>query len=179
MTQLFLIRKTNASTNTIGELSFKNFIQVWRTLEDVDRDYNQDGDLNEAGETKVWGQTAVPCGTYRVKFQHSPKFDRMMPYLVDVNTHSGVMFHWGTTEGDTNGCILIGKELAYEQDKYRLVYSRKAYAEFLSILAAQLGYKVDWQDKDKLLYTIEKVDKKADDEAYLTVTNEGRKKMVV
>lgn len=176
MVELLLKRKENTPYNTLGELSFKNFIQTWKTLEDVDRDYNQDGDLNEAGETKVWGQTAIPCGTYWVKFKESPHFKRMMPYIEGVKTHSSVMIHSGTTEFDTNGCPLIGTTVETVQGKYELRQSKKAFAQFIDILAPQLGYKIVWQDRDKLQYTLERFDEKADEEAVLRVTNEGRKK---
>ena len=60
-------------------------------------------------EKKVKGQTAMPSGTYEIKFSPSAKFNRMMPYLVNVPQFEGIMFHPGNTLKDTAGCILVGE----------------------------------------------------------------------
>lgn len=60
-------------------------------------------------EKKVKGSTAIPSGTYEIKFSPSAKFNRMMPYLVNVPLFEGIMFHPGNTLKDTAGCILVGE----------------------------------------------------------------------
>lgn len=77
-------------------------------LEDVNRDANADGDLLDAGETKVYGQTAIPFGRYEIKRTHSPKFKKVLPELLNVPGFTGIRVHPGNTIEDTLGCLLPG-----------------------------------------------------------------------
>lgn len=84
---------------TIGALSI-NRRWVCNTLEPHCIDW--------AAENKVAGKTAIPEGRYKVEMCFSPKFNRLMPYLVGVPHFSGVMIHQGNTPKNTQGCILVG-----------------------------------------------------------------------
>lgn len=56
-----------------------------------------------------------PCidkGTYRIGYQYSNKFGRKMPFLLQVNGRIGIMIHPGNYPKDTQGCILVGRNLA-------------------------------------------------------------------
>ena len=56
-----------------------------------------------------------PCiekGTYRIGYQYSNKFGRNMPFLLNVNGRVGIMIHPGNYPKDTQGCILLGRNLA-------------------------------------------------------------------
>ncbi len=79
------------------------------SLEDKVRDLNDDGDLKDAGEQKVAGQTAIPKGRYEVIVNKSTRFKRMMPLLLNVPGFGGIRIHGGNTDLDTHGCPLIGK----------------------------------------------------------------------
>ena len=68
------------------------------TLEDVTRD------------VKVYGDTAIPAGEYIVIVNHSNKFNKELPLILDVPGFRGVRLHGGNTHKDTLGCILIGKD---------------------------------------------------------------------
>jgi len=63
------------------------------------------------GEAKIMGETAIPEGRYKVCLDKSPKFKRMMPYVLSIPNFSGVMIHPGNDVDDTKGCILVGQEL--------------------------------------------------------------------
>lgn len=55
-----------------------------------------------------------PCidkGTYRIGYQYSNKFGRNMPFLLSVNGRVGIMIHQGNYPKDTQGCILVGRNL--------------------------------------------------------------------
>jgi len=58
---------------------------------------------------KIWGETAIPFGTYKIIWAYSPKFKMQMPLLVDVPGFKGVLIHIGNTKVDTEGCILLGE----------------------------------------------------------------------
>lgn len=96
--KLKLFRAHKEPEYTIGDLSIdgKQFCNV---LEDT---------VREPG-IKIYGKTAIPEGTYKVEFRHSPAFNRDMPYLLDVPGFTSVMIHWGNTAEDTLGCLLVGK----------------------------------------------------------------------
>ena len=96
----------------------KNYTEGWLfidqvmfcdTLEDKTRDYNKDGDLDDAGETKIYGETAIPFGRYRVIISYSPKFKKRMLEIIGVKHFGGIRFHSGLKPKDTLGCVLVGK----------------------------------------------------------------------
>lgn len=104
--ELKVIRQTRTKNSTMGEMLIDGKHFCW-TLEDYDRDLNHDGDLNDKGEEKVYGETAIPSGTYEVKLTYSPKFKRVLPEVLDVPGFSGIRIHGGNTKADTLGCILV------------------------------------------------------------------------
>lgn len=83
------------------------------TLEDKVRDLKS--------EKKIYGETAIPAGKYKVVMSMSSKFKRVMPYLENVPQFTGIMIHPGNTIKDTLGCILVGEN----KKKGQLVNSRK------------------------------------------------------
>lgn len=93
------LHKTNNST--IGELYIDGKFECY-TLEDVERD------------KKIDGKTAIPKGTYKVIINHSNRFNRLLPLLLDVPNYAGVRIHSGNTAQDTEGCILVGKKRAID-----------------------------------------------------------------
>ena len=108
--QLLVIRKFFKETYTIGRFYADN-VFVCSTLEDKIRDLkdlNHDGDFNEEGEGKIYGQTSIPCGRYKVVLSHSPKLKRVLPLLLDVPGFEGIRIHGGATARNTEGCILVG-----------------------------------------------------------------------
>ena len=108
---LYLIRKYFLDTYTIGSFRHDDLI-LSDTLEDRVRnleDYNHDGDFDDVGEGKIYGQTAIPCGTYGVIVSYSPKLKRRLPLLIAVPGFTGIRIHAGENAGHTEGCILVGE----------------------------------------------------------------------
>lgn len=58
---------------------------------------------------KKYAETAIPYCTYKITMEYSPKFKRVLPYLHDVPHFLGILIHSGTTEVDSAGCLIVGK----------------------------------------------------------------------
>lgn len=93
---------------TIGSL-YVDGVYMCDTLEDTVRDKNMDGDLNDPGEQKIYGETAIPFGEYEVILNRSPKFGRDLPRLLNVPHFDGILIHRGNEAKDSAGCILLGE----------------------------------------------------------------------
>lgn len=106
--ELRLERDMYNNVCTIGKL-YLNGKYHCDTLEDVVRDNNRDGDLDDAGELKLYGETAIPSGRYKVIINMSPRFKKMLPRLQGIKGYEGVLIHSGNKAEDTHGCILVGQ----------------------------------------------------------------------
>lgn len=109
--QLKLIREIYSAQSTIGKL-YVNGTFFCFTLEDYCRDFNNDGDLQDHGETKVFGKTCIPTGDYTVILNQSTRFKKLLPLLLNVPGFSGIRIHNGNIAAHTEGCILIGSTRA-------------------------------------------------------------------
>ncbi|RTL06234.1 hypothetical protein EKK58_05955 [Candidatus Dependentiae bacterium] len=113
---------------TISDLKIdgKNFCHV---LEDVDRNLDSSMSLEEIKAKKVYGKTAIPTGTYELVINYSNKFKTYLPLLLNVPGYSGIRIHPGTTEQDTEGCLLPG---VFKSD--RVMSSRVTFRDLMTIL---------------------------------------------
>jgi len=94
-----LYRRAPVGNATIGDLYVDGYFACY-SLEDLVRDY------------KIGGETAIPAGTYQVTITWSPHFQRRLPLLNDVPNYEGVRIHPGNYATDTEGCILVGTQVA-------------------------------------------------------------------
>jgi hypothetical protein len=115
--KLKLVRDSSTDDTTIGNLYIENEWFCF-TLEDKVR------------EKKIYGETAIPAGTYKVVITWSPRFKRQLPLLVDVPGFDGIRIHPGNTHKNTEGCILVGEEV---QGEY-LLRSRAAFDRLYALL---------------------------------------------
>lgn len=118
--ELLLKRVFFGENYTIGRL-FIDGESFCDTLEDK---------VRPQGAAKVYGETAIPAGRYKIEFVFSPKFNRKMPALIDVKGFVGILIHWGNTPKDTEGCILVG----FNTEKGRLTKSREAFYSLMEFL---------------------------------------------
>lgn len=124
---------------TIGKL-YVNGIYECDTLEDTDRGLTQDMPLSNIQSKKLYGETAIPTGTYKIDMNTvSPKFkDRSwakfcggkLPRLIDVPGYSGVLIHVGNKPVDTLGCILVGDNKV----KGQVINSTSTFQELYSLM---------------------------------------------
>lgn len=108
--------------STIGEMLIDGRFFCY-TLEDVAR---------PAGSPKVPGKTAIPIGSYRLVIDHSVRFGKMMPHVLNVPGFQGIRIHAGNAAADTEGCILLGMIRMIDQ----IGRSRVAFLDFMARLEA-------------------------------------------
>lgn len=105
--KLKLTRTHKFDTETLGEL-FVDEEFFGYTLEDPHKD------------RKVYGNTCIPVGAYKVQVTYSPKFKKLLPLVWNVDKDrsvldsdgdrwTGIRFHGGNTHKDTYGCILVAQ----------------------------------------------------------------------
>lgn len=134
-----LVRIFNCSTYCIGKL-YINGVYQNDTLEDTDRGLDQSMSVEEIKKRKVYRQTAIPTGTYKITMDiPSPKFSQYpfyrklckgyLPRLLDVKGFDGILMHCGSTADNSAGCILIGLNTI----KGRLTNSQKTYTTFMGL----------------------------------------------
>lgn len=105
--KLTLKRIALRSTYTIGKLYIDD-AYFCDTLEDTVRDTNKSGKFDN-GEQKIKGKTAIPYGTYEIKWTYSPRFKKYTPQLMNVPSFEGIRVHAGNTSSDTEGCLILGE----------------------------------------------------------------------
>ena len=90
--KLILDRIFMADDYTIGRL-FIDGAYFCDTLEDTVRDLKSDG------SGKIYGETAIPTGEYKVMLARSPRFKRILPRLLNVPFFEGILIHSGNYAG--------------------------------------------------------------------------------
>lgn len=124
-----LNRIAKKSKYTIGKL-YIDGEYFCDTIEDADRGLTQTMTDAQIKSKKVYGQTAIPTGTYRVIISYSNKFKRQMPLLLNVPGFLGIRIHSGNTEKDTEGCLIVGKNKVVG----KVIESKDTYNKLFSIL---------------------------------------------
>lgn len=95
-------------TYTIGKL-YIDGVYFCDTVEDKDRGLDDSMEESTIKSRKVYGETAIPLGTYKVEITYSPKFRKNLPLLYNVKGFEGIRIHSGNTAKDSLGCIIVGK----------------------------------------------------------------------
>jgi len=114
---------------TVGRLYIDGVMKCY-TIED------------EIREVKVKGETGIPYGTYEIgtRFspRFSPKFSHEMLWVKNVPNFEYILIHWGNTEKDTDGCLIVGNKLGVLKGKTAVLNSVATYKEIYAIIAKHL-----------------------------------------
>lgn len=113
MIQLRLNRIFKGATYTIGRL-YINGEYFSDCLEDCVRELplqcpNTPKGFDCKCKEKIYSETAIPCGTYKMVVNYSSRFKRNLPRLLDVPHFIGILIHNGSNATHSSGCILVGK----------------------------------------------------------------------
>ena len=75
---------------------------------------------DEQRDVKVWGETRIPAGTYKLKLRteggfhnrylskYSADFHKCMIWVQDVPGFEYILWHTGNTDEHTAGCLILG-----------------------------------------------------------------------
>lgn len=95
-------------TYTIGKI-YIDGVYFCDSLEDKDRKLDSSMSLEDILAKKVYGETAIPYGTYEAEVTYSPKFKRDLLLIKNVKGFEGIRVHAGNFSSNSMGCILCGK----------------------------------------------------------------------
>lgn len=124
-----LKRIAKKETYTIGKL-YIDGVYFCDTIEDKDRGLNQAMSINDIKKKKVYGETAIPTGTYKLVIDYSNRFKKNMAHILNVPGYEGIRIHTGNSAKDSLGCIIVGKNKVVG----KVIESRDTYNQLFPIL---------------------------------------------
>lgn len=135
-------RKWKKEKYTIGRLYIDGEF-ICNTIEDTDRGLTQSMSEEEIKSKKIYGQTAIPTGRYKVLMNVvSPKFSQKefymnvckgkVPRLEGVKGFSGILIHSAATADNVEGCIGVG----FNTEIGRLTSIKEAFEKVYSKLSS-------------------------------------------
>lgn len=110
--RLKMVRKHLGNEFTEGKLFIGDGFECY-TVEDTDRK------LEKLGcEAKVQDKTCIPRGLYKVTISFSTRFKKHLIEVLNVPCFKGIRIHSGNSSKDTEGCIIVGKSNARDDDNW-------------------------------------------------------------
>jgi hypothetical protein len=105
---------------TLGQLFIEDVkTDLIYTLENPERETDKDN--------------RIPSGVYQCKPYSGTKYKDV--YIVEnVPGRSAILLHWGNTEKDTQGCILLGNRLGELNGQPAVLESKRCFDRFRSIV---------------------------------------------
>lgn len=116
--RLKVLRTTNGDNFTEGKF-FIDEVMNFYTIEDKDREL-------ENGGIKVYGETAIPKGMYRVIISYSPRFKKDLIEILNVPQFTGIRIHPMNKAEQSEGCIGVGLTNERDDDNW-IGHSRPTY----------------------------------------------------
>ena len=119
---------------------------------------------DEMRAVKVKGETCIPNGIYDLDLRHSPKFSESyyrdgngniisskdrhssadlqnkykypheLIWVKNVPNFEFVLWHWGNTDDDTEGCYIVGSSIGKIKEQDGVLNSRNKYVEIYPII---------------------------------------------
>lgn len=147
--EITLYRKTKNDICTIGKM-YIDGVYFSDTLEDMDRGLDDSMSVQEIKDKKIYGNTAIPSGTYDISLDIiSPKFSSYpfymevcngkLPRVMNVKGFEGILIHVADGKKGADliqGCIGVGKNtisngLTEGKNTFRKLYEKlyEAYKE--------------------------------------------------
>ena len=140
---------------------------------------------DEQRDVKVWGETRIPAGTYKLGLRteggfhnrylsrYGADFHKGMIWVLDVPGFEWILWHSGNTDENTAGCLLLGNSqesnlvkkdgfIGASRDAYKLVYPR-----VLSAIESGLDVEVEYIDYDG---NVKDISNKSTDDVILAST---------
>jgi len=169
-----VLRTSSGKDSTSGllfEVSQNKRTFLAYTLEDEQRD------------VKVWGETRIPAGTYKLELRteggfhnrylnkYGNTFHKGMIHVKDVPGFEYILWHTGNTDEHTAGCLILGNTqtnnriakdgfIGSSVDAYKFVYPR-----VVSAIEAGIDVEVEYIDFDG---NVKEISNKATDDVILT-----------
>ena len=125
--ELVLTRFKFTPKFTIGFLTINGVFECF-TCEDTVREVKG----QPVEKWKVYGETAIPYGRYKVIINFSNRFKRFLPLLINVPGFEGIRMHIGNWAKDTEGCILPGETMMIDGVGKSVAAFTKLYAQLLN-----------------------------------------------
>lgn len=123
-----LLRGVESDNGTFGTLYYKD-IPLCVTVEDVW--------LNNHPRI-----SCIPAGIYKCTKYSGTKYKNVW-ILHSVPNRSAILIHWGNTEDDTEGCIIVGSEFGTVGGKKAVLGSKKAFKRISGILPDTFWLRVE------------------------------------
>lgn len=152
--RLTVKRVYNCPTYCIGRL-YVNGLYVGDTIEDTDHGLKASWPLDKIMKAKVYGETAIPRGTYKVVLSESPKFKNrvwakrfkgLIPEVLGVKGFQGIRIHPANFATELLGCIAPGKNTI----KGQVTQSQVTYEVIMTKYLEPA-----WKRKEDIYITIE------------------------
>lgn len=112
---------------------------------------------DEHRDVKVKGETRIDNGIYPLGLRYSPKFSKHyfvddagylspkydkkrfntehhMIWVKETPRHEFVLWHWGNTDDNTDGCYLVGKDFATFDTQKGVSASRMTYLQIYPVI---------------------------------------------
>lgn len=107
----------------------------------IDGDFFCYGLEDPVREKKIYAETAIPEGIYKVGTRWSPKFSKKhnhdMLWVKEVPNYEYILIHWGNTIKDTAGCLLVGNRLGALNGQVAILNSLNTYKQFYEKVIAE------------------------------------------